>query len=791
MGGAVADRSRVPRLSARVVPLFRRPEDMTEATRWLFAVLAIASLAISLPAPLSSGDSTMRIVAVAVAVVLALSVCAGYLRRTAPLGTDLVDAVGILIFALASPFPSVAFGFTFGALWFRALYGSTRRAVLRCGLYTSALGASLPLWPYVPGHTGGTALAPIVGAFPTMFLTVIVGRHLAGSLRAREQATQLDAVHVSLGAALLGVTNADEIRRIAWVAVAGICAAMPGLRVLKVVREATVLRVDGATGGFVGIPSTLTAAVLAVVDGETGADTDNNNAELDAAVGTPCAWAFVALPNGHQQHGVAWLALGSPRQVPAEAIVAIGSLANQVTLALQNSGVHEELTEQATLDSLTGLANRPSFNAALTAALHDQHGQPTTVLFVDLDDFKDVNDLLGHGAGDELLREIAARLLRATRPDDLCARLGGDEFAVLLRSTEGAQAADVAQRIVQAIAAPAHLDRGVGHIGASVGVATSTGEIDLDQLIHRADVAMYAAKANGKGRVQVFEAGLLQGDSTQVLFERQLAAAARNGELVIHYQPVLSLPDKRCVAAEALVRWQHPEEGLLYPDNFIDAAERTGAIHDIGAYVLRRACADLAAWRDYHPGAPLAVHVNVSALQLDDEAFFDSVVQCLTEFALPPDTLVLEITETVVIASNAAIEQLNALATHGVTIAIDDFGTGYSALTTLLSLPVQIVKIDKSFVAGSTVNPEDRAVTEAVVKMATKMGMQTIAEGVERLDQQMFLESIGADAVQGYLYLRPTTEAHFGSWLAANLASLPGQRVAHDVVIPFKPRYSA
>ena len=229
---------------------------------------------------------------------------------------------------------------------------------------------------------------------------------------------------------------------------------------------------------------------------------------------------------------------------------------------------------------------------------------------------------------------------------------------------------------------------------------------------------------------------------------------------------------------------------MLYPDRFIDAAERTGAIHDIGAYVLQRACADLADWRDHHPGAQLAVHVNVSALQLDDERFFDTVVRCLNEFALPPDALVLEVTETVVISSTAAIDQLNALATHGVTIAIDDFGTGYSALTTLRSLPVQIVKIDKSFVAGSTINPEDRAVTEAVVKMATQMGMRTIAEGVERLDQQLFLESIGADAVQGYLYLRPTTAAEFGNWLGANLANRRGHFL-EDVVIPFKPRHSA
>jgi predicted signal transduction protein with EAL and GGDEF domain len=399
--------------------------------------------------------------------------------------------------------------------------------------------------------------------------------------------------------------------------------------------------------------------------------------------------------------------------------------------------------------------------------------------------------VFGHGAGDDLLQEVAARLCQATRPEDLCARLGGDEFAVLLRGTSAVAAAEVGQRIVHAIAALAHIGGGVAQVSASVGVATATSQTDLEQLLHHADVAMYAAKAKGKARIQIFEPGLLRGDSSQVSFERQLAAAANNGELVVHYQPVLSLPDGRCTAAEALVRWRHPEQGLLYPDSFIEVAERIGAIGDIGGYVLRRACADAAAWRDAHPSSPLAIHVNVSALQLDDERFIDTVNRCLGDFSLAPDQLVLEVTETMVISSPVAIDRLNILAAHGVRIAIDDFGTGYSALTTLRSLPAQIVKIDKSFVAGSTENPQDRAVIEAVVKMAAQMGMRTIAEGVENLDQQTFLETIGADAVQGFLYLRPTTAEGFSTWLRAHLSDIPRTRPTNDVVIPFTPRQTA
>ncbi|MEO6144647.1 MAG: EAL domain-containing protein [Dermatophilaceae bacterium] len=450
-------------------------------------------------------------------------------------------------------------------------------------------------------------------------------------------------------------------------------------------------------------------------------------------------------------------------------------------------------TRLATMDGLTGLANRATFNSAVSTALEDESPQRITVLFVDLDDFKGVNDRFGHGVGDDVLHQVATRLRRATRPGDLCARLGGDEFAVLLRDTgveSTATGKDVAERIVKTIATTMQIRGRFVHVRASIGVATVTGETDLEQLIHFADVAMYAAKAKGKG-VQVFEPGLLDGDFAQEAFERMLSAAAGNGELVVHYQPVLSLPDGRCTAVEALVRWHHPERGLLYPDAFIEASERIGAIRDIGAFVLRRACADAATWRDAHPRSPLAIHVNVSALQLDDDSFIESVTRCLSEFNLPADQLVLEITESVVVSSALAIDRINTLAEKGVTIAIDDFGTGYSALTTLRSLPAKIVKIDKSFVAGSTENMQDRAVIEAVVKMAAQMGMQTIAEGVERLEQRACLELIGADAVQGYLHLRPTTAEKFGTWFAAHLAGLPQTRRTNDVVLPFKPRHPA
>jgi diguanylate cyclase (GGDEF)-like protein len=770
----------------------RRPTETVEGTRWVFAVLVLVTLLFALPAVLALAKGAILLVGLASAVVLLASWSAGYRRRTASLWMDAVDTVAFLGFALAGPTPVAVVGLIMPALWFRSLYGSTRLALLRAGIFTVPIIGSFQLWSYVPGHTGGgLEVGVLTGLVPAMFMTVIASRQLAGGLRAREQAAQRDAVHLSVGSELLGITDADEILRIAWRAMAGICAATPGLRVLKILLDGAVIRVDGATGGFAGVPRSLPIEVVSLGGGDAAAGNRVfSHAELNAAVGVACVWVCMPMPLGHAQHGSAWFLLGSPGKVHPEAIVAVGTLANQVMLALHNAEVHEKLTVLAEVDSLTGLANRASFNTALLVALEERSSEGTTILFVDLDDFKDVNDLHGHGAGDAVLREVAVRLGQTTRPGDLCARLGGDEFAVLLAHTPGEAAAEVAQRIVVALGGAVPIGAGVARVGASIGVATATAETTLEGLIHCADVAMYAAKAQGKGRVQSFEPGLLRLDSAQAAFEQQLASAAYADELVIHYQPVLSLQSGRCTAVEALVRWQHPKQGLLYPDSFIETAERIGAICDIGAYVLRRACADTAAWRLAYPSSPLAIHVNVSALQLDDAGFIDSVMACLEEFRLPPEQLVLEITETIVISDPVAIERLNMLAAHGVTIAIDDFGTGYSALTTLRSLPAKIVKIDKSFVAGCTENAQDRAVIEAVVKMAAQMGMRTIAEGVERPEQQQFLEGIDTDAVQGYLYLRPTGAEEFGAWLGAHMVASPESHEPNDVVIPFPLRNS-
>ncbi|MCW2540167.1 MAG: hypothetical protein JWN95_1892 [Frankiales bacterium] len=746
-------------------------------------MLVLVSLLICLPVPLTAGSWSARLLAVIATLTLAASCLWGYRIKRAPLFLDPVDAIAIAGFALACTDPQTALAIAFGFGWFRSLYGSTWRAVTRCGLYAVGIGLSLPLWLLIPGHAVTPAVAPLVGIFPFMFVTVIVSRQLGTGLMTRAQALRRDAVLTATGAELLGLTDLAAIQTLAWRAASEICLTSPGLRLLKVIPDHGVLQVAGADGTFASVPATLPAIAVSVRP--DGSHHIADDAALDAAVGATLRWHCVAIPDQSR----AFMALGAPKRVPDGVLLAVQSLANQVALARRNSDVHEELTVQARIDSLTGLANRAAFTSELASQIdHGSSGTTLHVLFLDLDDFKNVNDILGHRVGDDVLGEVARRLNSASRPEDTCARLGGDEFAVLLRGVSDDTAKRIAQRMVDAIAEPVQLGDHTVRIGASIGIAGTVADayVDLDALVHQADVAMYAAKACGKGRVEIFQNGLLNETASRVTFERELSAAAAAGELIVHYQPILSLTDKRCTAVEALVRWQHPERGLLPPADFIDIAERTGAIIDVGEFVLRQACSDAAGWRASNPGSPLAVHVNVSATQLDRGDFVRTVTDCLRESGIPPHALVLELTETVVLNSTEAIARLKLLASHGVQIGIDDFGTGYSSLTTLRSLPINVLKLDRTFVAGVLDNPIDRAVISAIVRVSTELGLYTVAEGIERPEQAQFLDAIGTDAVQGYLYQRPVPAAQFESWYADNLSASP---VTEASVIPLrKPR---
>lgn len=756
----------------------RRPTRLVEQTRWNLGLAVLAALLLVLPWPFSSVSPVSVPLALTAAGSLVLCWVLRYLTRGSPLVLDLAELAALALLAAACPSPVMVVGVVLLMLWYRALYGSNRQVAVYGVLMVAALTAALLLWGLLPGRTRPVTPTAVLASMPIILLTMAVARHLALGLFTRGQSRQRDAALVRLGNELIGATDKATILQRARECAMAICAATPGMRALFLHGDADAQVVVGQGGPFRRTLGSLPRTVLpARPEGISGAWPLIDHRLLDDAAGARCEWLALPLP----EEADSWIVLGGPRRVPPEAVAAMQSMINQAALALRTSAAHRDLAAQARRDGLTGLPNRAAFTSAIEFAIADPE-RHLALLFVDLDDFKVINDRFGHAAGDELLRVVAARLSGAIRPDDLCARLGGDEFAVLLQEAEDTADA-VAQRLVRTIGAPISVGGRITHVGASVGLAMAAADTSAERLVQQADIAMYAAKAKGKNRVQAFDPSLLQDDG-QSAFEAELDEAAAAGQLVVHYQPIISVPSGTCVAVEALVRWNHPTRGLLGPMEFIPTAERTGAILGIGTFVLRQACTDSAAWRSL--AGPLAVHVNVSAAQLTHPDFLGEVRRCLEEFELEPGQLVLEITESMVLDSPAIRIALDQLAEIGAAIAIDDFGTGYSALSTLRSLPLNIVKLDKSFISGGCTHATEEAVVGAIVQMAGRLGLRIVAEGVERLDQQRFLEAVGADAAQGYLHLRPTPASEFAAWLRKHQTTPPARGAG--TVTPLNPR---
>ncbi|GAB7038843.1 MULTISPECIES: putative bifunctional diguanylate cyclase/phosphodiesterase [Catenuloplanes] len=422
-----------------------------------------------------------------------------------------------------------------------------------------------------------------------------------------------------------------------------------------------------------------------------------------------------------------------------------------------------ELTRQAFTDSLTGLPNRALFHDRVShaAARHHRESGRITLMLIDLDDFKLVNDGLGHTAGDQLLRVIAQRLSAQLRPADTLARLGGDEFAVLIEDLTELEAAELADRLVRAVREPVTL--GVRDVicTASIGISViKAGTHDLgeaDELLRDADLAMYAAKAAGRDGYAVFDPAT----HADVLAEAEQRAALERAlleeQFVVHYQPIVELPARELIGFEALVRWNHPVNGLVGPLTFIPLAEATGLIVPLGRWVLDQACRQLAAWTADHPeAAKLRMSVNLSPRQFQHSGLVSEVAGIIERTGVPADKLVLEITESLLMKdTEATVRTLEALKALGVRLAVDDFGTGYSSLSYLKRFPVDILKIDRSFVDGITADAGDATLAEAVVQLGRTLQLQTVAEGIETADQWSTLRELGCEYGQGYLFARP------------------------------------
>jgi diguanylate cyclase (GGDEF)-like protein/PAS domain S-box-containing protein len=425
---------------------------------------------------------------------------------------------------------------------------------------------------------------------------------------------------------------------------------------------------------------------------------------------------------------------------------------------------HQRLAEQQVLklaryDGLTGLPNRNMFMDELerTLARARRHGGRFALFFIDLDRFKNINDSLGHGAGDQLLKVMATRLRTLLRDSDVVARLGGDEFVVLLDATVGPDdLAHVARKALAAIGEPVPIDSRSYQVTGSIGISLYPDDgADAAALLKNADAAMYLAKDRGKNNYQFYTVQLAAHSAQQFALEADLRAGLQRNELLLHFQPKVRVDTGALIGMEALLRWLHPQRGLLPPGAFITLAEDCGLILPIGQWVLDAACRQMRAWRDAGLVVPRCA-VNLSARQLVTDTLVDDVARALADHRLGADALEVEITESVLMADpERANRTLQALHGMGVHVSIDDFGTGYSSLAYLKRFPAQTVKIDRSFVSGLPRDHDDAAITQAVIAMAHSLGLEVVAEGVETQAQLDFLLRLGCDQAQGYLISRP------------------------------------
>ncbi|MCA2214808.1 putative bifunctional diguanylate cyclase/phosphodiesterase [Jidongwangia harbinensis] len=431
------------------------------------------------------------------------------------------------------------------------------------------------------------------------------------------------------------------------------------------------------------------------------------------------------------------------------------------TNLLQLNRYQSQLTHRATHDDLTDLANRALFGNATRDALDAFAAErsPETTLslaLIDLDDFKAINDRLGHAVGDALLVVVAQRLRECVRTDDVVARLGGDEFGLLLHGLRSDEATEVLARITDALSRPVHA---LGYdllVSASVGLAEVWPDATPQELLRRADLAMYAAKERGKGRHAVYDAELEKHQAADAEMGAALRQALDRGEFTLVYQPIVRLPDGAWTGMETLVRWHHPDRGFIRPDLFIPIAERTGLIIPLGDWILRTALRQAAEWdARYGPHAPREIGVNVSARQLREPGFADDVKDALAATGFDPERVVVEVTETAVFDGGIAVDTLQNLVGLGVKVALDDFGTGHSSLGLLRTVPADTLKVDKSFVDGIGLASEEAVIATAMIQITDGLHLQAIAEGVETAEQAETLYRLGYRFAQGYHFSRP------------------------------------
>ena len=509
-----------------------------------------------------------------------------------------------------------------------------------------------------------------------------------------------------------------------------------------------------------------------IVD-DLSTETRFQQSELQSAQGMQSA-AITLIKGKKEPFGVLGAGSRELHGFTQEDVDFMQAIANVLANAVERRRTEERTQHEALHDGLTGLPNRNLFLDRLRHALSAGARRETAiaVLFLDLDQFKLVNDSLGHEAGDELLAAVAPRIEQALRPGDTVARFGGDEFAVLADDVGDEHGATrIAERIAEALARPFILREREHFVSASIGISIGTGAEPPEALIRDADSALYRSKEHGRGGYEIFDEVMRSRVIEHMQTENDLRRALQREELVVHYQPVVRLQDGTIASMEALLRWNHPERGLIGPLAFIPVAEDSRLIVPIGRWVIEQACRQAAVWQRLHPdSAPVSVSVNLSARQLADPELIQHVEGSIRANGIEPSTLWLELTESTLLEDTAYVERtLGSLQRLGVCLVLDDFGVGFSSLGYLKRLPLSIVKLDRSFVENVTDSPNDAAIVRAVSDMAETIGIGVVAEGVENEDQVRVARELGCGYAQGFHFSEPVPASYAERLLASPL----------------------
>lgn len=545
--------------------------------------------------------------------------------------------------------------------------------------------------------------------------------------------------------------------------------------VVVVDRNQRIIFVNPAFGRLTGMPAQYALGQNALEYLAPNAETREFLAELWKTLARADRWlGDIRLRRGDGTSFPASLSLTVIRNERGRATHFAGTLVDISARKL----VEEQIRYQANYDPITGLPNRTLFVERLSQALKQASRKQclAALLFLDLDNFKQINDMLGHDSGDRLLREAAQRLLRCVRENDSVIRVGGDEFAIVLPEIPRPQvAASVARKIIAALAQSFEMEGNEVSTGVSIGIALYPLDADnSDTIRQHADMAMYRAKQAGRGNYQFFAGSMTEAAQRATRLEQDLRHAIRRQELMLYYQPILALGSGALMGAEALLRWNHPSRGILLPGSFLAAAEDSGLIREIGEWTLYQAFHEACMWPAGVDGPPPYVSVNLSNRQLTARDGMGALSRVLESSGLAPERSMLEITERVLMTEiSHGVDQLRSLKNLGLRLALDDFGTGYSSLTYLKRVPIDLIKIDQSFITNIDVDAEDARLVEGILSLAHGLGLKVIAEGVEMPAQEIFLQRLGCDYVQGFYYARPMPADAFRALLATQRSSQP------------------